>query len=141
MNPLIKKQLEAALGKPAKKKRSESGTRADLGIFVRSKWEANYARYLNWLQSQGNIHKWEYEPDTYWFEHIKTGSRSYKPDFKVWLTEDKYEYHEIKGYMDQKSRTKLKRMKRYYPNEKVIVLQAPEVREIAKWSRLIPGWE
>jgi len=138
----MNRQLLAQLAKQKKvRKRSESGKREDLGIYVRSKWEANYARYLNWLKAQGQIHDWQYEPDEYWFEAIKRGTRSYKPDFKVWTSTDKYEYHEVKGYMDQVSRTKLKRMAKYYPNEKVIIIGPQEIMAIKKWSRIIPGWE
>lgn len=121
--------------------RGNGGKRKDLGIYVRSSWEANYARYLNWLVEKGNILKWEYEVDTYWFESIKRGVRSYTPDFKVWNTEKDYVYHEVKGYMDQKSQTKLKRMAKYYPKEKVIVIAKDEYKEIKKWSRLISNWE
>ena len=34
--------------------------------FFRSRWEANYARYLEWLCSIGQIAKWEHEPQTFW---------------------------------------------------------------------------
>src|SRR5690606_8292944 len=61
--------------------RGSQGRRSDLGnIFFRSSWEANYARYLNFLKSQGHIYKWEFEPDTFWFESIRRGVRSYLPD-------------------------------------------------------------
>lgn len=141
MNPKIKAQLDALkLDKP-KKKRSESGTRADLGFYVRSKWEANYARYLNWLQAQGQIYKWEYEVDEFWFEGIKRGTKSYKPDFKVWTSPTTFEYHEVKGYMDATSLTKLKRMAKYHPQHKVVVIDAEAFKELNKWSRLIPNWE
>jgi len=119
---------------------NSGGTRADLGIYVRSKWEANYARYLNWLQAQGEIDHWEYEPDTFEFP-VKRGSRFYTPDFKVFDPDGKYEYHEVKGHMDQKSRTKLKRMAKYHPNERVLVIAKDEMKAIGKWRRMIPGWE
>jgi len=121
--------------------RGAAGTREDLGIYVRSSWEANYARYLNFLQNNGAIHRWEYEVDTFWFDNIKRGCRSYTPDFKVWVTEETIEYHEVKGWMDQKSRTKLKRMTKYYPNVKIILIDKEVYREIKKWSRLISNWE
>lgn len=120
---------------------SKGGTREDLGFYVRSAWEANYARYLNWLKQKGEIHEWEYEVDTFWFEKIKRGTRSYTPDFKVWKTSTEYEYHEVKGYMDQKSKTKLKRMEKYYPNETVLVIGSEEYKAIKEWSRLISNWE
>lgn len=121
--------------------KGRGGKREDIGIYVRSAWEANYARYLNWLLDKGEIHKWEYEVDTFWFEKIKRGVRSYTPDFKVWTHEDRYEYHEVKGYMDQRSQTKLKRMAKYYPNERVLVIAKDEYKAIKQWSRLIPNWE
>lgn len=122
--------------------RARSGKRTDLGIFVRSAWEANYARYLNFLIKQKKLHKWEYEPDTFWFEKIKRGTRSYTPDFKIWETKESEPYYvEVKGYMDQKSKTKLSRMAKYYPDVKIVLIQKPEYNEIKKWSGLIDNWE
>ena len=43
-------------------------------IYARSRWEANYARYLEWLRANGSIAKWEHEPETFWFEGIKRGT-------------------------------------------------------------------
>lgn len=118
-----------------------SGRRADLGIYVRSRWEANYARYLNWLKSRGEIRDWSYEPDTFEFP-VKRGTRFYTPDFKVTLNSGEIEYHEVKGYMDQKSRTALNRMARYYPHIKVIVVDRDAYLEIRrKLGRVIPNWE
>ena len=51
----------------------KQGIRADLGIYVRSAWEANVARYLTWLKSLGSIARWEYEPETFVFEAITVG--------------------------------------------------------------------
>lgn len=95
-------------------------------IFFRSKWEANYALYLDFLIDHKEIVKWEFEPDTFLFDQVKIGTRSYTPDFKVFLNDGTYVYHEVKGYMDSKSKTKLKRMKKYYPNEKVVLIDSSE---------------
>jgi len=122
-------------------RKSNSGTREDLGFFVRSSWEANYARYLKFLQSKNKIVKFEYEPDTFFFEQIKRGTRHYTPDFKVWTSENCFEYHEVKGWMDAKSKTKLARMKKYYPEIKIILIEKKEYQSIAKWMNLIPYWE
>lgn len=121
---------------------AKRGTREDLGFFVRSSWEANYARYLKFLKANGGIQDFQYEPDTFWFENIKRGTRSYTPDFKVWLTPDTYEYHEVKGFMDQKSQTRLDRMARYYPKEKIVVIDEDTYNSIKReFSRAIPYWE
>ncbi|MDT2697517.1 hypothetical protein P7E43_10625 [Enterococcus gallinarum] len=122
--------------------RGKGGTRKDLGIYVRSKWEANFARYLNLLVKNKTIYKWEYEPDTYYFENIKRGTRSYTPDFKVWDREDlEPYYYEVKGYMDKKSQTKLKRMAKYYPDIEIRMVQKKEYDEIAKFKSVIKEWE
>ncbi len=85
---------------------------------------------------------WQYEPDTFYFEKIKRGTRSYTPDFKIFELGGRVVYHEVKGYMDAKSRTKLDRMARYYPQHVVLVIANKEMREIKnKLSTLIPNWE
>lgn len=124
--------------------RGKQGRREDLdNIFFRSSWEANYARYLNLLISQGQLYKWEFESETFWFEKIKRGVRSYLPDFKLWETKDSKPYYvEIKGWMDAKSKTKLNRMRIYYPDVRIDVVASKEYAEIKnKLSILIPGWE
>lgn len=123
--------------------RSKGGKRADLGgLYVRSAWEANYARYLNWLVAQGVIAAWEYEPDTFWFRGIKRGTRSYCPDFKIHNNDGSAEYHEIKGWMSPKSKTQLKRMARYHPGVKVVVVDKDAYRAIARTAKkLVPHWE
>jgi len=107
-------------------------------IFFRSMWEANYALYLDFLIKQKEIVKWEFEVDTFWFLKIKRGVRSYKPDFKVYTSKNKFEYHEVKGWMDNKSKTKLRRMKIYYPEVKMILIDAPVYKDIKnKLGRLL----
>jgi len=88
----------------------------DKKYYMRSGWELRYAAYLNILKKSSAIKDWEYEVDTFWFYKIKRGVRSYKPDFKIWFNDTSFEYHEVKGWLDNKSKTKLKRMKIYYPN-------------------------
>lgn len=122
--------------------RARVGKRADLDDqFFRSSWEANYARYLNFLKKQGLILGWEYEPKVFWFEQIKRGARSYTPDFHITETGKSY-YVEIKGWMDPKSATKLARMAKYYPEVEIRVIQRSQYRSLAaKMARLLPGWE
>lgn len=110
--------------------------------YYRSKWEANYARYLEWLRTQGAIKQWEHEPETFWFEKIKRGVRSYLPDFRVTENNGSVCFHEVKGWMDDRSKTKLKRMKKYHPTVKLILIQEKAYLDIArKVGRMIPGWE
>lgn len=124
--------------------RTKGGRREDLGdVHFRSSWEANYARYLNLLMRMKVVTSWEFEPKTFWFENIRRGVRSYRPDFLVqYANESKPVYVEVKGWMDPKSKTKIARFRKYYPEEKLEVVAAKEYRSIAaKWSSAIPNWE
>lgn len=123
--------------------RGRGGKREDLdGLYVRSSWEANYARYLNWLKGNGEILKWEYEPETFEFHVIKKGTRYYTPDFKIFNTDGSIEYHEVKGYMDKRSKTKLNRMSKYYPNIDVKIINEQIYRSISNTMKnIIEKWE
>jgi hypothetical protein len=105
-------------------------------IYLRSNWEVNYSRYLEWLRLNKKIIKWEYEPKTFWFKKIKRGVRSYTPDFRITNNNGEIEYHEVKGWMDSRSKTKLKRIKKYYPNIKLILIDKIVYRDILRWEKL-----
>lgn len=91
------------------KRKIKQGTRQDLGVYMRSAWESNIAR---WLKYRGI--SWIYEPQVFFFDDIKQGTNSYCPDFYlpdlgIWL--------EVKGQMIQPARTAIKRFKKYHPQE------------------------
>lgn|SRR3990167_8858116 len=109
-------------------------------MFFRSKWEVNYAFYLDWLKENKKIISWEYEPDVFVFDKIKFGTRSYKPDFKVYNLDKSIEYHEVKGWIDNRSKTKLKRMRIYHPQIKILLVDGEQYKSIKKYSTLIKGW-
>jgi hypothetical protein len=120
------------------------GRREDLGgIYFRSKHEANYARYLEWLRARGEIAAWQYEAETFWFEAIRRGIRSYTPDFMVWPADGSPPYYvEVKCWMDPKSATKLKRMAKYHPEARVELVDRAAHAELArKLGATIAGWE
>lgn len=109
--------------------------------YYRSRWEANYARYLEWLKCSGQVIEWAHEPDVFWFEGIKRGCVSYLPDFKVTVGCG-VEYHEVKGWMDDRSKTKIRRMAKYHPGVTLVVVGAKQYQEIKKkMAALIVGWE
>lgn len=110
--------------------------------YYRSRWEANYARYLQWLKERGEIADWQHEPETFWFENIKRGVRSYLPDFRVFEKDGTSNLHEVKGWMDSRSKTTLRRMAKYHPQETVIVVRERDYNAIARTAgRMIEGWE
>jgi len=120
--------------------KTHSGFRQDIGIFVRSRWESNIARYLNYLKNKKQIKDWEYEAEVFAFP-VERGNRFYKPDFKVYNNKGSIEFWEVKGYMDNNSRIKLDRMARYYPDIKIILIEKEQYKAISKWKKLIGGWE
>lgn len=88
---------------------TKTGARADLGgIIARSSWEADVMRILN-------AHKIEFlfEPVEFRFPADTRGRmHAYLPDIYL-IKED--EYIEVKGYLDARGRSKLRKFKKYYP--------------------------
>jgi hypothetical protein len=123
--------------------RGVGGKRADLNNrYFRSRWEANYARYLNLLVKLKVVATWEYEPATFRFEGVKRGTLSYTPDFYVHYLDGRNEYHEVKGYMDPKSKTRHRRMNKYFPHIVLRIIGHKEMKELAlKFSAMLPMWE
>jgi len=91
-------------------------------MYLKSNWERRFCLYLSFQKKYGHIVDYWYEPQTFWFEGIKRGTTNYKPDFKVEFPSGNFEFYEVKGYMTSKDETKIKRMKKYHPNEKVNII-------------------
>lgn len=126
--------------------RSKAGRRADLdNLYLRSAMEANYARYCVWLKDHGQILEWKYEFRTFWFDKIRRGVTSYKPDFAIWETSRDAEnpdyYVEVKGWDYPQGKTARKRMAKYHPSIRLVLVDADAYKEIKKFKAMIPGWE
>ena len=93
-------------------------------ITFKSKAELSFAEHLEFLRESGQIQYWSYEPhgSTFWFERIRRGVRSYKADFLVVTNSREVQWYEIKGYLDSRSVTKLKRMRKYYPDIRIVLV-------------------
>lgn len=102
--------------------------------YFRSGLEVRWARYLQILKELGEILDWHYEPKTFWFEKIKRGTNNYKPDFRVTYIDD-HIWQEVKGtgLLKQKDCTKFRRMAKYFPEEKVVLV----IQRIVKSNRLL----
>lgn len=98
--------------------------------YFRSAWEANFARYLEFLRRAGEITSWEHEPHTFWFDGIRRGVVSYKPDFRVVERGGSVIWYEVKGWMDPRSATKIKRMAKYHPDVELRVIQRKDMRAL-----------
>ncbi len=124
--------------------------------------EANVLRYYKFIKV-----KYVYEPQEFEFYKVKRGSRFYKPDFYL---PEQDRFIEVKGWFRPTDKTKLRRFKKYYPEEfaklefiipdkysrskangemieflcddlEVNFNEIISYKEIEKYSRLIPGWE
>jgi len=158
-------ELDGKITNPAQPKeiRSKIGKRPDCdGQFFRSSWEANVFRLL---KTKKRVKLIEYEPKdfTFWqFGHHK-GTVSYTPDFRVTYRDGSIEWIEVKGgLMKQPDKTKIRRFKKYYPDEfkrLVAITPGPKSKTAAfmreqgvkikwyypelnkKFKNQIPGWE
>ncbi len=114
--------IEIGKTPPAKKKKkyakgnayqhTKTGARTDLGgVVVRSAWEANILRSLNLYKIS-----WQFEPTEFIFppKPPKNHTSMYIPD--IYLP-DFDEYIEVKGYLDGRGRNKLRKFKKYYPDD------------------------
>lgn len=104
--------------------------------YFRSKWEANYAIYLDFLKSKGEIQDWSYESKIFEFP-VKHGTTRYMPDFVVTEKNGQVTYHEVKGYLTGKAKTQLRRMAKFYPKEKVIVIDKEFMKALNRHRKLL----
>lgn len=106
---------------------AHGGTRYDLQMYFRSNWEANFARIMNHL---GQV--WEYEPESF---PLLQGS--YTPDFRV----DGI-FYEIKGRMDELSRSKIEQFRVLYSDKILVVIDSVVYNQLRlQYKHLIPTWE
>lgn len=112
--------------------------------YFKSLWEMNYAYYLEWLKKNKEIEDWEYEPELFRFPSgaYKAGPFYYKPDFKLKLKKACYEWHEVKGVLNSKSKKKIKRFEKHFPGEgKIVILDKHWFKQANKTlATLVPGW-
>lgn len=112
-------------------------------IYCRSRHEANYARYLEFLKGQGQVVSWQHEPKTFQFKR-RNGTTTYKPDFLVTWSDGRQEWIEVKGYLDKKSKTKIERFKKEYGESEppLRIVWSRDVKSLGQsLAGLIEGWE
>ncbi len=99
---------------------AKDGFREDIGIYVRSTWEANFARILNYLDI-----KWEYEPKA--FSLIIDGKETtYHPDFYL-IDFDKWV--EVKGYWRKDAKLKYDK---FSENHNISLVDTDKYKKLAK---------
>lgn len=102
--------------------------------YFRSGLEVRWARYLQILKELGEIRDWFYEFKKFEFEGIRSGTVFYTPDFYVSMElVGGSIWHEVKGHIQQRDCTKFRRMQKYYPDEKMILV----IQRITKKNKLL----
>lgn len=104
-------------------------------IYFDSKAEANYYRILLFLKHHNSILDFEFHPPSFEFSEIRHGTSKYELDFMVKETNGIIKYIEIKGTddlskMDQKSRTKINRFRKYFPDHKLDIISVKRVQQM-----------
>jgi len=101
---------------------SEKFDSQEKSITFRSSWEHRVAKMLEFMVDHHAIQKWTYEQKTFHFDQVKKGNMAYIPDFWVLFNDNTEAILEVKGYMDQRSGTKLKRFLQFYPDQNLILI-------------------
>ncbi len=120
-------------GKPTSPRASRgmAGIRKDINdkIYFYSRWEANYARLLNYIGIE-----WEYQPKTF---DLKT--QHYTPDFYLPKADT---YIEIKNFLWKYSKIRDEKFRKLYPAIKLTLLLKDDYLKLEnKYSHLIKNWE
>jgi hypothetical protein len=130
------------------------------GNFYKSGWERSFARFLTFLQNNGVIEGYEYEPFTFSFQGMgyARGPFTYCPDFIMRfnpkLSHKKRKqlepvfgtvepgslvYVEVKGQETGKDRNKWRRFRKHI-NEPLIIIKRDEMLEIQNRFPVV-NWE
>ncbi|MGH9844266.1 MAG: DNA polymerase III subunit alpha, partial [Blastocatellia bacterium] len=112
---------------------SVAGVREDLGHYVRSTWEADFARVLKYCGLP-----YEYELHRLTLVRADGSTLTYAPDFYVPSLNC---WYEIKGWMDQKSEEKIRLFTEQYPNERLVVIDRTRFAELQMQYQDLVEWE
>ena len=98
--------------------------------YFRSSWEVTYALYLEEKRYNGEIEYWEPESCTFWFNKINERVKTYTPDFCVYENDGTETFHEVKGWMDERSISSLKLMKICFPSITVVLIDKQRYHQL-----------
>ena len=118
-------------GKPCP--HGKRGYREDLGHYVRSTWEADFARILK-------VHNLNYEYEPKIFRLIKSNGEviHYTPDFYV---KSDNTFYEIKGWLRDLDKEKIELFQKQYPQYNFILISATKFAEFALRYKELINWE
>jgi len=111
----------------------KGGFRKDLGHYVRSNWEADFARILKLYHLN-----YEYEPET--FKLVKSDKEimHYTPDF---YTKHNNTFYEIKGWLHDLDKEKMELFQQQYPQYNLVLVSATKFAELSLQYKDLINWE
>ena len=90
----------------------------------RSKFECQWAKYLQFLKDKKQIHDWQYEPYRIYFQNCTRGPYSYLLDFLITENSGATLWQECKGELDSDAASKFRLMAEQRPQERIeLVMQ------------------
>jgi hypothetical protein len=111
----------------------KGGFRADLGHYVRSSWEADFARILR-LKNINYV----YEPITFTLKLDDGGVLHYTPDFFVPAQNT---FYEVKGWMHELDEKKIALFQEQYPQYNFVLINTTKFAEFALKFKSLIQWE
>ena len=111
----------------------KGGYREDIKHYVRSNWEADFARILKLY----NI-KYEYEPKTFKLKDENGEILHYTPDFYVKFNNT---FYEIKGWLHELDEKKMDLFQKQYPQYNFVLINSTKFAELSLQYKNLIKWE
>ncbi|MEK9134860.1 MAG: DNA polymerase III subunit alpha [Patescibacteria group bacterium] len=111
----------------------KGGFREDLKHYVRSTWEADFARILKLKNLD-----YQYEPSTFKLTRRNGEILHYTPDFYV---KSNNTFYEIKGFLRDLDEEKMELFQRQYPQYNFIIINTTKFAEFALQYKTLVNWE
>ncbi len=131
MSEKFKGKNNPMFGKPSPHRKG--GFRKDLGHYVRSAWEADFARILKLYH-----YKYEYEPITFELKLPNNEIYHYTPDFYV---KSNNTFYEVKGWMHDLDEKKIELFQKQYPQYNFVLINKTKFAEFALQYKNLIKWE
>ncbi|KKM75827.1 hypothetical protein LCGC14_1386370 [marine sediment metagenome] len=110
----------------------------------RSKLERNWAAYLQFLKESDEIYDWRFEQTRFTFPDEIRGVKEFLVDFDILHNDWTLEYYETKGWLQGRDVTKFKRVVKYRPEIKIVLVMATKqkkdasrIRQISKYAERV----
>ena len=114
-------------------------------VCLDSNYEYNYALFLDYLYDNGEIAGWIKNTTLFGFseqvEYRGRKQKSYRPDFIVFMKDGRYEIHEVKGWINERSESVLKQFQKDYRDLTLKIITKDDILSLQNnFSEKLWGW-